>query len=354
MIEKCSSFTWSGRARLLLTGPDGQRRAGAAIGGPIIDGQVAFRIAGEIARSDGLVYNTTLHRDGDRRVSETLRGKLLVTPDVLPNLRIGATYLHDRHQRGTYQTEFDAPYTPRDRISTEDFGSVLTVKSDIATLEAGYDLGSGFNISSVTNYSNIRSSNVYDQDRTATPGQVGQVTNPSKTFQQELRLSVKRSWVQGLVGAYYLRNDNRAYFYESRQNLGLRRLGIDQVLLGRGLPQSTVDTVLNLYGGAVPISNNLRQPRLTKNYAGFADLTFPITDGLRLIAGLRYDHESQDRGATQNVTITVPLPDPGTVPAGLAPIVTQLTLCWSQPQRTLQVYNLCAPSPIKRGCRRPV
>lgn len=318
------SYEWSGRARLLMTDQDGQRRAGAAIGGPIIDGQVAFRVAGEIARSDGLVYNTTLHQDGDRRESETLRGKLLLTPEALPNLRIVATYLHDRHQRGTYYTEFDAPYTLRDRVSTEDFGDVLTVNSDIATLEAGYDLGGGFNLSSITNYSNIRSVSIYDQDRTATPGQQGQVTDPSKTFQQELRLNVKRNWVQGLVGAYYLRDDNRDYFFEARQQLGLRRLGIDQVLLGRGLPQSTVDAVLNLYGGAVPISNSLSQPRLTKNYAGFADMTFPITDRLRLIAGLRYDHESQDRGATQSVTITAPLPNPATVPAALAPIVTQL------------------------------
>ncbi len=318
------SYEWSGRARALMTDQDGQRRAGAAIGGPIVDGQIAFRIAGEIARSDGLVYNVTTHRDGDARESETLRGKLLLTPDALPGLRIVATYLHDRHQRGTYYTELSAPYSLDDRIATEDFADTLRVKSDIATLEAGYDLGDGFDLSAVTNYSRIRSVNSYDQDRSATPGQQGQINDPSKTFQQELRLNVKRSWVQGLIGAYYLRDDNREYFFEARQQLGLRRLGVDQVLLGLGLPPATVDSVLGLYGGAVPISNSLSQPRLTKNYAGFADLTVPITDRLRLIAGLRYDHESQDRGATQSVTITAPLPDPATVPPGLAPIVTRL------------------------------
>jgi outer membrane receptor protein involved in Fe transport len=317
-------YDWTGRARLLMTDQDGQRRAGAAIGGPIIDGQVAFRLAGEVARSDGLVYNASLHRDGDRRESETVRSKLLVTPAALPDLRIVATYLHDRHQRGTFQTEFDAPYALRDRIATGDYDDLLTVKSDIATLEARYDLGSGVHLGSVTNYSHIRSVKSYDQDRTASPGQVGQITDPDRTFQQELRLNVERSWVQGLVGAYYLRDDNRDYLYQSRQNLGLRRLGIDRVLLGRGLPQSTVDAVLGLYGGAVPISNNLRQPRLTRNYAGFTDLTVPITRRLRLIAGLRYDRESQDRGATQNVILTAPLPDPAAVPAGLGPIVTQL------------------------------
>ena len=318
------SYDWTGRARVLMTGPDGQRRLAGAIGGPILDGQLAFRIAGEIAASDGLVTNVTRKEDGDRRASETIRGKLLLTPEALPGLRVVGTFLHDRHRRGGYYTEFDAPYALRDRVVTQDTPDILTVKSDIATLEIGYDLGRGFTLSSVTNYSDISSVNTYDQDRSATVGSEGEILDPSKTFQQELRLNMKKSWVQGLVGAYYLRDDNRDYFFEARQRLGLRRLGVDQILLGMGVPRPAVDTIIDLYGGAVPIANNLFQPRLVTNYAGFADLTFPITDRLRLIAGLRYDHESQDRGANQTVTITGALPDPAAVPAGLAPIVSLL------------------------------
>lgn len=318
------TYQWSGRARLLMTDKDGQRRTGAAIGGPIIDGQLAFRIAGEITRADGLVRNVMLQTNGDQRQSETIRGKLLITPHALPSLRIVATYLHDRHQRGTYYTQFDAPYTLTQRVTTEDVPDILTVKSDIATLEAGYDLGGGFRLTSVTNYSDIRSLNTYDQDRSATPGQEGLIRDPSKTLQQELRLNVQKSWVQGLVGAYYLRDDNRDYFFRATQNLGLRRLGVDQTLLGLGVPQATVDTIIDLYHGAVPIANTLTQPRLTKNYAGFADLTFPLTDRLRLMAGLRYDHESQNRGSVQTVAITGALPDPAALPGALAAVVTQL------------------------------
>ena len=318
------SYEWSGRARLLMTDRDSQRRAGAAIGGPIIDGQLAFRIAGEVTRADGLVRNVTLHTDGDRRESETIRGKLLLTPAALPGLRIVATWLHDRHQRGTYWTQFDTPYTLTQRVTTEDVADTLTVKSDIATLEAGYDLGGGIKLTSVTNYSNIRSRNSYDQDRSATPGQEGLIRDPSKTFQQELRVNIQKSWMQGLVGAYYLRDDNRDYLFRATQNLGLRRLGVDRTLLGMGVPQATVDAIINLYGGTVPIANTLAQPRLTHNHAAFADLTFPITDRLRVIAGLRYDHESQNRGSVQTVAITRALPDPAALPAALAPIVTQV------------------------------
>ena len=318
------TYAWSGKARLLMTDEDGRRRFGAAVGGPVVDGQIAFRLAGEIARSDGLIFDRTLAQDADRRRSETVRGKLLLTPDALPGLRIVATYMHDRHQRGVTSFEFDPPFDRNSRISAQDFIDVTRVKSDIATLEAGYDIAPGLSLSSVTNYSRIRSLSVYDGDRTATPGQIGSVSDPDKTFQQELRLNIDKSWVHGLIGGYFLRDDNRDYFFSARQNLGLRRLGVDRSLLALGLPQATVDGVLALYGPGVPIANNLAQPRLTKNYAGFADLTFPITSRLRLRAGLRYDSEQQARGATQNVIIRS-LPDPATlaIPA-FAPIVTRI------------------------------
>jgi outer membrane receptor protein involved in Fe transport len=319
------SYDWSGRARLMISDKDGQRRAAAAIGGPLLDGEVAFRVAGEIARADGLIQNVTVNRDGDRRKSETLRAKLMITPSAIPGLKVIATFMHDRHQRGTFYSEFDAPYDPRDRIATEDVPDIQTVKSDIATLEIGYDLGSGLSLHSATNYSDIRFRSLADPDRSATPGQTSRVFDPSKTFQQELRLNIDKDWVHGLVGAYYLRDDNRDYFFEATQSLNLTRLGVDRQLLAMGLPQATVKAVMDLYGGVVPIRNSLSQPRLTENYAGFADLTFPVTDRFRINAGLRYDHETQDRGATQSVVIDRALPDPAKLPVpALAPIVTQL------------------------------
>lgn len=318
------TYEWTGRADVSMTDKDGERRVGAAVGGPIVDGQIAFRLAGEVAGADGLIDNITLNANGGERRSETIRGKLLFTPDFLPGLRVVATYMHDRHRRGTYWTELDPPYDPKDRIATEDTQDTDTVKSDIGTLDIGYRLASWLSLNAVTNYSDIRSRYEYDQDRSANPGQAGIILDPTKTFQQELRFNIDKSWVKGLVGGYYLRDDNRDYFFESQQLLGLRRLGVDQTLLSMGVPQSTVDTVLNLYGGSVPIANTLMQPRLTHNYAGFFDLTFPITSRIRVVTGLRYDSESQDRGAAQTVTITKPLPDPATLSPALAPIVTQL------------------------------
>ena len=317
------SYSWTGRARALLTGPNGERRLAGAVGGPIIDGQLAFRVSGEVAASDGNSYNITRHEKADRRASETIRGKLLLTPDAIPGLRIVATYLHDRHQRGYYYTEFDPPYALRDRVAIEDVADVNTTRSDIATIEAGYDLARGISINSVTNYSAITNVMLFDTDRSPTPGGISRIDNPFRTFQQELRLNLDTSWVRGVIGGYYLREDVRGYRFIADQQLQLTRLGVPQALVAAGVPAVAVAATLNLYGNAVSIRNTLTQPRLTNNYAGYADLTFPITSRLRVVAGLRYDREDQDRGATQVISLRVPLPNPATSGA-LAPIVTLL------------------------------
>lgn len=316
-------FHWSGRARALLTGPNGERRLAGAVGGPIIDGQLAFRISGEVAASDGNNFNITRHEKSDRRAAETIRGKLLLTPDAIPGLRIVGTYLHDRHRRGFYYTELEAPYRIRDRVAIADVADVNTTRSDIATIEAGYDLSHGVTINAVTNYSAITNILEYDTDRSPTPGGVSRIDNPFRTFQQELRLNLDTDWVHGVIGGYYLREDVRGYRFIADQQLQLPRLGVPQALIAAGVPANAVAATLTLYGNVVSIRNTLTQPRLTNNYAGYADLTFPITSRLRVVTGLRYDREDQDRGAAQAITLTVPLPDPARAGA-LAPIVTLL------------------------------
>ena len=319
------SYHWSSKLRFLMTDKDGQRRAAAAVGGPLVEDQVAFRIAAESARSDGLVRNVTANIDADQRTTETMRARFLFTPKSAPGLQILATYSHGRFRRGTLFSDFSAPYKPRYRVSTEDVPGSQRVRSEIGSIEISYSLDPGLRLNSVTNYSRLRSLTITDPDRSPASGQRSRLVDPTKTFQQELRLNIDRDWVHGLVGGYHLQEDNRGYAFDSFQNLSLQSLGVDRQLRALGLEPRTVDAVLNLYGRVVPIRNTLAQPLLIKNYAGFADFTFPLTARLQILAGIRYDRESQSRGAIQTVEITQPLPDPATLPiAQLAPVVAQL------------------------------
>jgi outer membrane receptor protein involved in Fe transport len=318
------SSDWTGKARLLLTDRDDQTRAGAIIGGPIAGDQLAFRLVGEKSAADGLIGNISTRGEGDRQRSETLRGKLLVTPHALPGLRMVGSYLHDLHQRGTFYSEIDPPYNPRQRLTTSDIEDVKRVRSAIATLAVSYEIEPGSVLKSVSSYSRIRFRSVSDADRTAVPGQVSRIDDLDRSFQQEVRFSFHKSWVEGLVGAYYL-DQTHSYSYLATQSLSLASLGVDRQLQTIGLPPAAVDAILDLYGRNLPIRNSLSHPGITHNHAAFADLAFPLSDRLRLRFGLRYDAETQRQSTAQQVEIDRILPDPASLPSpALAPVVGQL------------------------------
>lgn len=321
------SYVWSGKARAQTTDADDGRRFAAAIGGPIIADQLAFRIAGEIARADGLIYGVNTHADYAARKSETIRGKLLFTPSALPGLKIIAGYMHDRHVRGGDYVEFDAPYTKDDRVSLFDAPSVSTVTSDIGTLEASYTFSPRFTLSSVTSYSDVSYRYNYDQDFSAASIGLAEAYEPAKTLSQEARLNFDLGRLQGLVGGYYSDEDKRGAVSKGTQRIAFSNLGLDRQFVapppaGFGLSQATADMIMDLYPGrGVQIGSVLTQPRQTTNKALFGDASWEFVDGFKLLAGFRWDHENQERAVDQVVTLQSTLPDPLSLPAALRPLV---------------------------------
>ena len=317
-------FEWTGKARLLLSNETQAKRASVAFGGPLINDQLAFRLAGEASRTAGLIRNITRHEQADEERSRTLRGKLLFTPQAIPRLRVIGSLLYDRHQRGTFYSELDPPYDRYERVSAADAEDIKRSISTIASLTALYDVGAGTTLTSVTNLSRIRFRSISDADRTALPGQVSRIDDPTKTFQQEFRLNFRQPGIEGLIGAFFLR-ERRAYDFSATQSLSLTSLGVDHQLQALGLPPRAVDAVLAVYGGILPIRNSLAQSRVTQNIAFFSDLTLPVSDRFRLHAGLRYDRDRQGRRSIQAVALERPLPDPASLAnQSLAPIVARL------------------------------
>ncbi|MEJ7933914.1 TonB-dependent receptor [Sphingobium sp. AN558] len=318
------TYDWTGRARVMMTGEDEGRRAGAALGGPLIDQEVAFRLAGELSRADGFIRNVTTGRSADPRASQTLRGKLLVTPRAVPGLHIVANFMHDDHRQGTFYTEFDPPFTPGDRISTADVADKKHVSTKIASLAIRQDVASGITLNSISSYGDILFRSVSDADRSAQIGQVSHIRDRTRNFQQEFRFNVTKERLDAVAGLFYL-NERRDYNFQADQNLGLVRLGVDGQLRRLGLPQAAIDSVLGLYGGVVPVRNGLTQFTRTENYAAFADVTYRLGDRLSVRAALRYDREAQRLDAIQTASIYRSLPDATTIPfASLVPIVNQL------------------------------
>lgn len=321
------SYEWSGRFHAQATDKDNGRRIAGALGGPIVPDQIAFRVSGELARSDGFVYGVTIKDDFDKRRSETGRAKLLFTPTALPGLRIVAGYMHDRHKRGDSYVEFDAPYSAFQRRNAFNDPTSDVTTTDLGTLNASYEISKALTINAVTTYSKTHWVSSYDQDFTEQA--IGFVTNdePIKTFTQEVRLNFDTGRLQGLVGGYYANEDASKTTGSGTQRILFSAVGLDRQLVapppaGFGLSQAVANFAMDLYPNrAVVIGTNIDYPLTTQNKALFGDASWEFVDGLKLNAGFRWDHERQKRGLNQVVTLLTTLPSPTSVPAALQPLI---------------------------------
>ncbi|HXG80717.1 MAG TPA: TonB-dependent receptor [Sphingomicrobium sp.] len=132
------AYDWEARARL-IHGNLGTWQASAAVSGPIVDGQLAFRLSADARTSrnpnkveDTLVVGANPNRD--RYV--TLRAKLLAEPLAIPNLRFEASYVHQDSRQAPGES-IVPPF--RDRQGSRG-AAVVDTNVDSLTAEARYDM----------------------------------------------------------------------------------------------------------------------------------------------------------------------------------------------------------------------
>ncbi len=124
-------------------------------------------------------------------------------------------------------------------------------------------------------------------------------------FSQELRLQGKVGQLDYVVGGYYERGDLESFTF-LELNLGLL-----------GLPPSR---------GGVPLGNLYLYDHVTKTRSTFADLTYHLTDTLRIGVGARYTDADKTALQTSDPTNIVPGlgfdPDRSTIIAAINPALT--------------------------------
>ena len=88
------SFSWIGRARL-IAGEARTRQASAIFSGPLVPGQIAFRVAGDIRRSrTSSEITDTADADPNRDDTANFRAKLLLTPSGWSGTRVVLVAAH--------------------------------------------------------------------------------------------------------------------------------------------------------------------------------------------------------------------------------------------------------------------
>lgn len=241
------------RARLLIGNYD-TRQSSVAASAPLIDNQLAVRVAVDARNHRSWVrYEEDAIRGGDAREDDHIlaRLKLLAEPEALPNARLLLTYSH-LDSRGPQGEAVEAPFKERRRVVAG--GGYWKTNVDALTGRLAYDLGSGLNLDATVSqgWSTIR--------RLSPPGNgEAKVTARDTSVETILRLNDSKAPVSGLAGVYHFR---------SRQ-----RERID----------------LSAFLGLGDFSDKQRSLGL------FGEASVRPTDKLLVTGGLRYQQDRQDR-----------------------------------------------------------
>lgn len=248
------SFDWQARARLVAGERDTWQTAGV-VSGPLIDGQLAFRVSGDLRRSrtSSQIVNGAVGIDPNRDDSELIRVKLLAEPKGLPDTRLSLTYSHGRSQMPQFEG-IEAPYKER-RNPNATYG-IFAIKVDSLTGRFAYQPAGGFEARATLSYGNA------DVRRYPTPG-LGDAVIEAKDFSFEPLIAWRAPSGLSLTGG-----------------LHYTRATLDQTI------DLTALTSVQGRGNFTDVQNSLGL---------FGEGTMLMAPGLSLTAGLRYQQDRQER-----------------------------------------------------------
>ena len=252
------TFEWEGRARASY-GTNDRQQYGLALGGPLIDDVLAFRIAGEVIRDDGFTTfedNGVTVDDPGREKRELIRGKLLFTP--APWVETLLTVAYADAERGENIVNgpdfFDGVNAS---IINGDNTEVFTT-----TLVTDIDLSDVMQLRSITAYT--------DLDRNGAPlegtedgvGFAIPFEGEDRAITQELRLSYDAGGsLRWLAGAYFADIEER---FER--------------------------TIAGPFGPFLILRNDGFEKKF-ENYAFFGQVEYDLTPALSVVVGGRYETE---------------------------------------------------------------
>ncbi|MEM1379763.1 MAG: TonB-dependent receptor [Pseudomonadota bacterium] len=330
------TYELEGRARVIAGTEENLRRFGFAVGGPIIDDQVAFRIAGEVAETDGFIDNLTTGTDEQARQSELIRGKLLIEPNAVPDLSVLLSYTYDDRTSGDDFVSLAVEDPEENRQAFGDPGLTEDIKIQVAVATVDYQFTDDLSFTSITALNVVDRDFVTDSDRTPEVIEFSVFESHAETFSQETRFQYDGDRFKGVAGFYYAELDTPTSISNADLSLDpVNDLGLLNVLTappafgGIGLDQDTALLVISLYPNPAVINAQASNPSTVESYALFTDFSYDLTDKLTIYGGARWDNETQEITTGNIVSLSTPLPDPAVVAmnpllAPLAPIVAAL------------------------------
>lgn len=301
--------------------------------GPIAGDKVLGRLSGVYGDRDGYYDNITTGSEPHSRTDWGVRGALRFLP--ASDLTIDLSGFH-QEEKGDYPLQH--PLTGANpfvdqligfgilppgsvTIPTEPWETAnetepsTRVETSAATLDINWTLGNGIQAKSLTGYTDHQlGPQIFDADGTSFGiVNIGGVGNPrigtSKAFSQEFNLSGESfdDRLNWFLGLYYFDEDHK------HSIPSLFPSPIVQGILGAGFAP--------IFGVGTRFTDlQQRIDEETTSQAVFADLTYSVTDTLRIGLGARYTDDTKDIGQTliANVIAGAGGPVPQGTPVSLA------------------------------------
>ncbi|MEO1305429.1 MAG: TonB-dependent receptor [Pseudomonadota bacterium] len=317
-VDPTDEFDWAARATYAN---ENTYELSGAIGGPIVEDQVGFRLSGQITETDGFISRLD-GSDGDAEETTVLRGKLSITPTAIPDLEIMLTGIYSDETDGSALVDAADPDA---RIQSADVATLTDRELNLFSANVSYDINDTFELVSLTTYSQLTTDEVADFDGAPALPVPFTATRfdqrDSEDFQQEFRLLFETERTRGLLGALYAERsaDDQTQATQTFPipALDLTTLGLDDVYLGvtqqataafnppAGFPISTPATAPRsladplVFGPFLPIQSDFTFQPEFETTALFGELEFDVTEKLTLTGGFRYEREEADYGADQ-------------------------------------------------------
>lgn len=252
VIIKSADPTWDYEALgRLLWGTNETYQASAAVSGPIIDNQLAFRLAVDGRRSESFVSGMTPYegRENPREhESFSLRAKLLAEPAAIPELSALLTYSHT-DTKAPQTSSVRAPFSPHQ--SSYPPMPVFGTRADTGIADVTYEISEQFTLQTLLSATDLR------VRRWAMPMDGNAEINATEyVVEPRLSFSLFGDRLKGFVGLHYFDNSQ--------------------------------DEALDLFGGASFDDK-------TTTTAAFGEATFKATDVIELTLGGRLEREERDR-----------------------------------------------------------
>ncbi|MEM6899968.1 MAG: TonB-dependent receptor, partial [Pseudomonadota bacterium] len=275
------SWEWEGAARIRFADFETSQLS-AAISGPIIQDQVAFRLSVDNQERGGLITDGNTGTDLGTSDALTLRGRVLLEPKALDDL--SALFTVEYNDRSTVGSRTGvisnrgvlegAPFDPGERISfplRTNFSDIETVK---LVGDVSYEFTDNVSLQLIGTYEDseliFSSPNILENPF----GDLGQDQDIDReVYSGEALLKFDFNKLTGLIGGYYFNN--------SDINAGIFTNPIADVV-PFPIPLTPADSI------AIVVQSLDSE---TENFAFFTSWRYELNDKWAFDLGLRYDDE---------------------------------------------------------------